>query len=110
MRISDWSSDVCSSDLVGSDALTKALEPAAGAGRIDLRGLASSRFRKLLGNRGGKGIDGRGSHRADIVARVAARRSLVLAGRQEEGGSRNARNQDGFVHQDRTSTRLNSSH
>src|SRR3546814_6863805 len=47
MRISDWSSDVCSSDL-------------------------------LFADRGGKGIDGRGPHRADISARAAARRRLIL--------------------------------
>src|SRR3546814_14069603 len=40
MRISDWSSDVCSSDLVyrGGDLLPLALRPAAGPGIRLLRG------------------------------------------------------------------------
>src|SRR3546814_13190077 len=65
MRISDWSSDVCSSDLVdavaarGGDraAIGRMADvPVAGAGRIDLDaavepGLAQARTQRALGHR-----------------------------------------------------------
>src|SRR5690606_18609281 len=57
----------------------EAFEAAAGARAVDLRCLVARRFGELLADRGGKGIHGRGPDRADIVARAAARRRLILA-------------------------------
>ena len=64
---------------VAADTGAETLEATAGARAVDLRRLVARRFSELLADRGGKGIDGRGPDRADIIARAAARRRLILA-------------------------------
>src|SRR3546814_4825450 len=112
MRISDWSSDVCSSDLVdclliGGEQRGEALFLAGAGDFLDARGIARGRTnakfalleRRRLRARGGQGAGGQfdalGPHAFDIRQPVAAK--LRVAPHREAG-------------EDRKSTRLNSSH
>src|SRR3546814_9195829 len=108
MRISDWSSDVCSSDLASPDKT--------------LNFLCSSRLLALRRLAGTAGVGGAGEHaifRGDPAPSLAAqeRRHLFLdAGghqhfRVAKGDEDAALGMDGKAgFEDRKSTRLNSSH
>src|SRR3546814_4073211 len=103
MRISDWSSDVCSSDLADAGAAVAAVG-------IDLQpGLEIARIHRLacepgidgqrvadLGRIAQTPADGRGEHgRIDIAGRAAAHVDVAALGKYRR---------------DRKSTRLNSRH
>src|SRR3546814_8170373 len=112
MRISDWSSDVCSSDLIGQDL-------ALDADALDPRGVGFARDRTdLLGERQRDG-GARGRIEPDVgwlAIRVAGkhrRNDALVVHRHPDrvpiGALRlRVRNEDGL--EDRKSTRLNSSH
>ena len=53
--------------VLDTDAGAEELEPATGTGGFDLRRLERGGFAELLGDDGGKGIDGRGADDADVV-------------------------------------------
>src|SRR3546814_6240563 len=110
MRISDWSSDVCSSDLVGGDEIDRAKPLTVGDQPVVLR-----RF-------GGSVADARAlepgllrqqRRRAfETFAREAAHfdaAQLGIFGAGDRAGARFAGGGDAFA-EDRKSTRLNSSH
>src|SRR3546814_6292173 len=100
MRISDWSSDVCSSDLIARFARLE---------RADLmpepkrpRALARHPGQAFCG---GKAEQGR-AHVHRQQQRRQRRRARVAIGREGDGNARRAQSLD----RDRKSTRLNSSH
>src|SRR3546814_8694605 len=107
MRISDWSSDVCSSDLLGSIAtliadpvlvllhdLCKLIFQCLGNGFL-FEIVESDFLRSILRHGGCPGLADEVSQR-----RLARREDANLARRQRHD----------LLHQDRKSTRLNSSH
>src|SRR3546814_9693055 len=125
MRISDWSSDVCSSDLFSPGFAVGGRRPAAGAGydRRDLDQFHAAARRLWLGNTGAAdsvhGVYGHGDHRfaTEPVMNVSPDR---LRGKSEpvmnvspveliEVGPRDGL-QNESVPVNRKSTRLNSSH
>src|SRR3546814_17594089 len=87
MRISDWSSDVCSSDLFGAGAAMGAGEPAEQIGIPAERGVAAKRGVRADRTSGA-------GERARRIARDAQRdrKSVVegksVSGRVDPGGSR----------------------
>src|SRR3546814_8149258 len=100
MRISDWSSDVCSSDLV--DRLR-------GIGKIEPARLAFVLLGPFVGLLAKQQREQRDVH----ILRGAVATALGVAILAERGGARNARHAGLFerlVRGDRKSTRLNSSH
>src|SRR3546814_7011938 len=105
MRISDWSSDVCSSDLREGDGLAN---PVAGVGAAEDR-IFEDRVEAAFGVVVGIAVAGR------IKARQAKAHPVVIVaelGRGEAGADlRRPAGEDAVpVLADRKSTRLNSSH
>src|SRR3546814_10560185 len=99
MRIIDWSSDVCSSDLQVEPAQSKALAPRTGRGAIARPEQPAARARST-----GAARLALGGHREisdDAGAAVPARTHRAPVGAADQPGLRRA---------DRKSTRLNSSH
>src|SRR3546814_3312920 len=99
MRISDWSSDVCSSDLDRFGDVVVAAPVGGALGQAELVEMAGA----PRGMPGGAFVDLRGV--VDEVA-VAAKR-LHVGDLARRGGARHHR---GELQADRKSTRLNSSH
>src|SRR3546814_6926786 len=96
MRISDWSSDVCSSDLPFANRLPGAKQPAFGGGRVRTAhadGGDAIGDAELLRRAARKADQAVGDHRTTVVDADKDRPSGVERG-----------------HLDRKSTRLNSSH
>ena len=54
--------------MIDANAGAEQLEAAAGAGRLDHRGLHAGRLAELLGHGGGERINGRRTDNADLVA------------------------------------------
>src|SRR3546814_9667638 len=118
MRISDWSSDVCSSDLLVKDAI------AQNAGivhhRVELAEGAQGIFDDAGGSGGVRNICGvddrltaRGADfRDDLLGGPGVAAFAVLRAAQiiHDDGCALARSQKGDLAPDRKSTRLNSSH
>src|SRR3546814_9851552 len=106
MRISDWSSDVCSSDLLEVDALARHIEPAVevrvagdqflhlGVGLVDILGIARQRYpakrpdaaaeqRADIGGHEARKIEGVRDtlvlrHLADVVAVIERRHTRMV--------------------------------
>src|SRR3546814_2493949 len=107
MRISDWSSDVCSSDLISAgaqeeiDGITYIVTRPRNVGRAKLQGIEVSGqnfFDFLPGALNGIGVMGSFTYAASEVQGDDS-----LAGEPLQGGST-------FNYTDRKSTRLNSRH
>src|SRR3546814_19626243 len=86
MRISDWSSDVCSSDLLVEQRLLEALERAIGFRHDPCTGALEQRQRFHLRHdlryeldRAGAGADHRDRFAAEVVIVIPARRMKHLA-------------------------------
>src|SRR3546814_4624979 len=117
MRISDWSSDVCSSDL-GADRRRRPASlaaPAAGAAPSWAR--ASNRRARACrrgGARGGRSCRHLGGVITLLLAEARAHRgepvAHAAADEDEEERDEEDREEGGGEHPDRKSTRLNSSH
>src|SRR3546814_4666453 len=72
MRISDWSSDVCSSDLGAAPQLVRRQVP--GAGRLRLRQLDAARIDAPLAQPGDHRLEEALDGRLDLVGKVLLRR------------------------------------
>src|SRR3546814_962321 len=108
MRISDWSSDVCSSDLLLKGTASLAMVLQAGlwmGGAIDFW-IAKSRARALQENAGAATSLGA----LNFIAKVALWTMLLLLGLDNLGVDVTAMVAGLGVGGDRKSTRLNSSH
>src|SRR3546814_9982001 len=105
MRISDWSSDVCSSDLlIADDAVDVSRRRRFIIGRAPrlLRGFLEARSLGILNIVQLYGAHSIASHcKLDLVLRLEAPRVVRDSGMERLGGRRS---------RDRKSTRLNSSH
>src|SRR3546814_4424185 len=100
MRISDWSSDVCSSDLVEVDP---EVERQVGDG--DLAGLGVGK-RVVAGGSGHGGFRGRRGRGVGCVALATGQGDGETEGKQESAHGHPGE----WTGSDRKSTRLNSSH
>src|SRR3546814_7781390 len=111
MRISDWSSDVCSSDLVDDPAAGAALDPAHRVGQAVVAARAALLLPPWLGlHRPGRR---RFAHAFDAIAPgtlLALATALVLALSTAVSASVLGPGARSRQRQDRKSTRLNSSH
>src|SRR3546814_1154901 len=111
MRISDWSSDVCSSDLVEAELLALAAlrGKALGVVEVEMHAVDDS---DAMGARGEDAEAEAGQYR-EPVRRVGRLQVLhQVGGAHDQAGDawRGARHFLGIQHADRKSTRLNSSH
>src|SRR3546814_13224018 len=79
MRISDWSSDVCSSDLRGDAALTE--DELAGANRMVITAYQIDKVLHLLGERG----EGLNRRRVEVLDKAGA---LQWCSRDKDTGMR----------------------
>src|SRR3546814_4283673 len=101
MRISDWSPDVCSSDLVGTQVLQ--------AVRLELVYQPDvAAFLGQIEQHAAAGCGDRPDRSAQLVAAVAAQAAEQVAG--QAGRLQPDQNRLGRIGIDRKSTRLNSSH
>src|SRR3546814_5235461 len=100
MRISDWSSDVCSSDLCGMDVLVEVHDGDEFDRALKLKS-------RLIGinNRNLKTFDVDLDRTIELAARAPEDATLV-----SESGLSTRTDLDALAAQDRKSTRLNSSH
>src|SRR3546814_4005750 len=108
MRISDWSSDVCSSDLGQIDAALHVIDP----GPVEAVAVAAHRERVRKRAHRVDGVDmGDDEDAGTAIVRAGVKHSAIaetVAAR--EALDRHRFTGDFFENQDRKSTRLNSSH
>src|SRR3546814_9515710 len=114
MRISDWSSDVCSSDLHGSDEFKKAVYLEAARSGVEVKGFKPSEQLKLEGERlaaRDKAREAQDPAKRASMAKQDPSESRAAAEQFRRNSHRdNAANPQFKAAQDRKSTRLNSSH
>src|SRR3546814_7692418 len=102
MRISDWSADVCSSDLIEASALRHKVEAASQAERV--ASTQAAELRRLV------------SQLESQLVELAKQRDTALASTADDESERQAADnrlrelQDAAQSEDRQSTRLTSSH
>src|SRR3546814_6628540 len=111
MRISDWSSDVCSSDLSFGDGASKASFIAIGAGRRDRRGGKGVSALRQRG-RDDRAVEAAGQLDNDAVATVGPSRNASTNALLKKHRGVNLTHALSRMRpwRDRKSTRLNSSH
>src|SRR3546814_2618557 len=111
MRISDWSSDVCSSDLHFERVLPAHLGKASGAGTSRRVAFVDAVHILVEPHAFGAELAGE-EHRREIGAAAAEQATLAVLARADEArhDDEAGRGELGLGMKDRKSTRLNSSH